>query len=148
MKHERRIPTLSAFVALSLFVGCGGDPYERIVVTGNVTFDGEPIQDGMIRFIPTTQTPTPPNGGYIKDGKYKIGTRGGVAVGEYKVVIEAFRGASSTPDQPVSAVDSAGQPEELEAGQFLPKKYNEQSELVVTIDSGSEEMTKDFALTP
>jgi hypothetical protein len=134
---------------LVMLVGCDSDPYQRVVVAGEVSFDGQPVAEGMIRFLPTTETRTPPNGGYIKDGKYEITTRGGVAVGEYRVVIEAFRaGGNQSADQPMSAVDSPVEAAALGAGQYLPAKYNEQTELVVVVESGAPKVTFDFDLTP
>jgi len=126
-----------------LQIGCHSDPYERVVVSGKVSYEGEPIQEGMIRFLPIEGTQTPPNGGYIMDGTYRIKTRGGVAVGTHRVIIEAFRNASGTPKGPADPLTDHHGPAPR---QFLPKKYNEESQLTITIDPGSGEIVKDFEL--
>ena len=130
--------------ALIATAGCNSDPYERVVVSGSVHYDGEPIREGMIRVLPVNGTQTPPNGGYIREGRYNIATKGGVAVGEYQVVIEAYR-LKSTASQ--SEVPLAGVPGGA-AIQFLPRKYNERTVLKLTVESGSDELVKDFDLDP
>lgn len=134
--------------ALSLICvgGCGDRGPERVVVSGAVTYQGEPIGEGCIRFMPTAESMVPMAGSWITDGKYKISGRGGVPVGTHKVEIEGYRinMKALRPGQPVpqSAMEK-GAPRV----QYLPECYNAKSELQITLEPGSPDITKDFDLT-
>ncbi|MBU4399911.1 MAG: hypothetical protein KKE86_11325, partial [Planctomycetes bacterium] len=79
-----------------------------------------------IRFTPATTSPVPMAGAVIADGKYRVDAGGGAAVGTYKVQIEAY--------------DDVMRP-------YVPEKYNVKTQLEITIQPGSREITKDFELT-
>jgi type 1 fimbria pilin len=78
-----------ALVGLSIGVwsGCGADnPLNRQPVSGTVTFNGEPVARGSIRFDSVTKGPTLA-GGKIRKGSYTIAGEKGLAPGEYAVYI-------------------------------------------------------------
>ncbi len=55
-------------IALS---GCGqGDGFERVVVSGTVTYQGKPVEDGTIEFIPDTTSQAPVSEALIQQGNY------------------------------------------------------------------------------
>lgn len=114
---------------------------ERVVVQGQVSYDGEPVQDGRIRFVPTGETEAPSSGAVIENGKYVADGQGGVPVGTHEVKIEGFRpreGAESLPD---------GVNVETQKDQYLPAKYNEESTLEMTVEPGQKKsIDKDFEL--
>jgi hypothetical protein len=56
-----------ALASLVAFVGCAQDT----TVTGNVTFNGQPIERGSIRFV-STDKQGPTFGAVIKDGQYTV----------------------------------------------------------------------------
>ena len=63
-----------------MLAGCGGqEGSERVVVSGTVTYRGEPLDDGEIRFLPIKGTKAPMSGAKIIDGQYAVEARGGVA---------------------------------------------------------------------
>lgn len=118
-------------------IGCSGGDLEKVVVSGTVTYEGEPVHYGYVTFKPIRGTKGPSSGALINDGKYVADGKGGVPVGTHQVSIRAFR-----PDPNAT-------PAQLKEGasiQYLPPKYdrNSQLELVVTGESGM--MTKDFHL--
>ena len=120
----------SVWLALTLVVvGCGKrDGIERVLVSGNVTFRGEPLEKGQIRFIPTDGTSGPITVEPIVDGYYTSEDVGGVPVGEHRVEIlgydaEVYAKAPKGPGSPAIP-------------QLLPKKYNRESELKATLQSG------------
>ncbi|MBN1855148.1 MAG: hypothetical protein JW829_20625 [Pirellulales bacterium] len=120
--------------------GCGsGSDLEKVVVRGRVTLDGTAIPNGEIRFYPAGKTKGPPSGGPIKDGEYIAQGRGGVPAGTHRVEIRAFRTGRQSYS---SAVAAEGGPAE----QYLPAKYNTQSELTADIDATEQGSTKDFDL--
>ena len=130
-------------VALATVAGCGSsDDLAKLVVSGMVTFRGEPIEDGEIRFLPTGDTRGPMSAAPIRAGHYEVATRGGVPLGTHRVEIRAFRpkqGAEPLGDLP------GVEPGELPKEQYLPDKYNKKSELNVTIGSG-DASSQDFNL--
>jgi hypothetical protein len=133
-------------VAFSLLAGCGGDRGpERAVVSGIVTFRGKPVRDGTVRFVPTAGSNVPTAGASIADGRYKADGHGGVPVGTHKIQVEAFRKAP-LPLKPGAVApryyDDGGVPE-----QFIPARYNSNTQLEIVIPPGSAEITKDLVLT-
>ena len=131
----------SLVALLSLIAICGGcqsDDVERTTVSGSVTLDGKPIPRGQIRFIPTSG---PVWSARIKDGRFTTEGTKGVPVGDLQVRIEAVR----TPSWYKGGVAPEGEDTPLE--QYLPKKYNLQSELTMTIEPGSGAIEKDFQLS-
>ena len=82
-------------VALSLFAGgCGGDELEKMDLSGNATFDGQPIVYGSIAFTPDASEGHkggPQGFAEIVDGKYNTAVKGeGIVPGPYKVRVTAF----------------------------------------------------------
>jgi hypothetical protein len=119
-------------LALGLCCGCsGGKP----TVSGEVTLDGKPLEEGIIRFVPAdgkSQTASAP----ISKGRY----RAEPPPGEHRVEISAPKvvGKRKMYDAPdVPAVD--------DVVELLPARYNVKSELTLTVKPGSQ--TKDFPLS-
>lgn len=137
--------SLSWVVAAACFSGCGDKGPDRAIVSGTVTYKGEPISDGTILFTPMATSRAPSAGASIVDGNYKIDGHGGVPVGMHRINIEAYRNVSSTlrPGQPEPRNYSDGKVRQ----QYLPKTYNASSQLQITIEPGSREITKNFDLT-
>ena len=135
-------------VALAVVTfGCGDRGPGRVVVSGAVTHNGQPVKMGEIGFFPTSGTRAPMSGGYIVDGRYMVDAKGGVAAGTYKVEIRAYRpkpeAASTGNPPPIVAEARAKSPGE----QFLPAKYNTKTELTFTVEPGGGPVTRDFELT-
>ena len=146
--HPARL-LLAAGVGVCLFVltigceGAAGGP-ERAVVSGSVTYDGEPVEGGIIRFVPTKGTEAPVSGAQIKNGQYAADGKGGVPVGTHKVEILGYEAKVDPNAEPLPEFM-------IEEGawsgkQYIPEKYNKQTELEITIESGSGKITKDFQL--
>lgn len=135
-----RVLSLALALTATIVAGCRRDRGpERVVVSGNVTYNGKPIADGAILFAPTTALPTA--AGVIVDGKYEVDGLGGVPVGTHKVQFEAFRTdllPGKAPQRP-----RFGDTVRL---QYLPDKFNATSQVEMTIPPGSGPITKDFDL--
>jgi hypothetical protein len=129
---------LLAIFAIGVIGGCGPSGPERVVVSGNVTYRGQPIPKGFIRFVPIDDTSGAPAGASITEGKYEVTNKGGVLVGKHRVEITAVRPRSDPAGRDLAAMEGAGI-------QYLPPKYNTQTELRVDIPSGGP-ITKDFPL--
>ncbi len=130
---------LAAAVCLGALPGCDTGP-EMIPISGTVTFQGKPIPLGKITLRAIEGTRAPACGGTIQDGKYVIDTRGGVPPGTYLVIIEAVaKVGQAQVEVPGASTD--------QMVQYIPPKYNENSELKLVVESGSRRMEKNFELT-
>ena len=133
--------------------GCGGSPTydgpERAAVIGKVTFSGQPVETGMITFIPEDSSARTVSAA-IGGGGYLLSEGHGPNLGAYKVSISATKQLGDTASAEVYVQDEGDgsgrkrrikKPEEL-----LPAKYNTETELKADIKSGSN--TFDFDLQP
>ncbi|MDR2438072.1 MAG: hypothetical protein LBE12_01710 [Planctomycetaceae bacterium] len=106
-----------------LFLSSCSSNERGIVISGNVTLDGTLIPNGQIHFL-DLQTQVPVTAG-IRNGKYSVSIEPGeksVKVFAEKVVGKIPR----DPNQPDSEMIDKTE-------QYVPKKFNDQSELKVTI---------------
>jgi hypothetical protein len=113
-----------AAVALLAVLGCGPTGAKKLDVSGTASYDGEPIADGDITFMPDSPS-VAAEGGKIADGKYAVK----VPEGKWKVVIRAGKIVPGKKDP-------AGGPFTAEA---IPKKYNDETTLTVEVASGKTE---------
>jgi hypothetical protein len=119
-------------VVLGLLPGCWrSSDLDRAVVSGKVSYQGKPVPEGMIAFVPIKDTKGPTASAIIKDGGYEVVAAGGVPLGTHRVEVQAFRAlpANRRPNRPPALQDR--EPRE----QYLPEKYNRQSTMEVTIAS-------------
>ena len=117
---------------------CGVHRYSHLRHPGPAVVQGQPVEDGQIRFNAKQGTSAPAVIEAISDGHYATTNSGGVPVGQYRVEIRAF-----DPNTPFPKT-----PEDPPRKQLLPAKYNTQSELELVVEAGQEEITQDFELTP
>jgi hypothetical protein len=116
-----------------LAAGCGKESeIPKAVVTGTVTYNKENIEMGQIRFMPIEGTKGPMAAGIIIDGKYEATAAGGVPLGKHKVEIEGY---IERTDLRKADVPFAPTPRE----QYVPDKYNKNSELSITVEANREE---------
>jgi hypothetical protein len=126
-------PARFALVAV-LTLGCSsGSPTGT--VNGTVTFDGQPLKEGTVRFVPA-DAKTPAVTAPVTDGKFTIAA----PVGENRVEFSAAKVVGKikmydTPDSPTVDLTK----------ETLPDKYNVRSTLNTTVKSGSQDET--YALT-
>jgi hypothetical protein len=141
---ERRIYTCIALflvgaLTVGVLTGCGGDRGpERAVVSGTVSYNGKPVPEGMVRFMPGADSQAPIAGATITDGKYHVDMHGGVPVGSPRVSIEAYRWDKSQPSR-FSDVGARIQ--------YIPKHFNVDTQLTIEIEPGSRAITKNFDLS-
>ena len=124
--------TTLAFCCLALcsaLVGCSGAKYKgdkRYPLTGQVTFDGQPVDVGSISFIPEGGSGRA-SGGVITDGKYDVPEEKGVTAGAYRVEISWLKRTGKKLRDPESG--------EMydERREALPDKLRANSELTVEV---------------
>lgn len=133
---NRRLFVQVVCICSSLWlVGCGGDGIERVALTGKVTFEGKPVEDGFITFYPTGQGIQ--SGARILNGEYQATGRGAIPVGKYQVRISWLK------EDPSKQVDGMPVPPQVN---LIPAKYDTESELTLEIPSGKGSMTQDYIL--
>lgn len=84
-------------IALTLILsGCGGPQGpKRVAITGNVTREGQPVDNGNIQFTPTGGGPMAMSN--IADGVYKFTAENGPVAGTHKVQIVHFPPREEVP---------------------------------------------------
>lgn len=141
-----------ACVAVLSAPGCGSAG-RGVAVSGKVTFEGEPIQDGSIQFIPQPGTDGPSAGATIADGAYSIQAQSGPVPGTYQVQIQGYKNVRQRTAKEMGPGLMGMDPKDvpgLEAQwvkqSIIPKRFNAASELTATVpEQGS--VTLDYALT-
>ncbi len=126
---------LSGLLGVSFLQGAGCSKSATTAeVSGMVTVDGEPAKAGAIGFFPVDGK-SPTAGGKIEAGKYSTQ----VPFGESKVEIRVSKVVGQkklydTPNSPVQPIMK----------EVLPEKYNDQTELRIDVQPGTN--NKDFDL--
>jgi hypothetical protein len=116
-----------ACAAALLVSGCGDG---RVRVRGTVVFEGKPLEEGFVSLEPVDGV-GPTTGGAITGGKYDLTGEARATVGEKLVRIIGSRktGRKIPAGNPPGAMAD-------EWVQCIPKQYNDESTLKVTITPG------------
>ena len=138
MSHS--LTTMLLFSMLVTSGGCGRkSDLQKVIVSGKVTLEGQPVGNGQIEFHPIKGTRGPVSGAPIKDGEYRAYAKGGVPVGIQMVKIKGYRARTGAADNDLFS--GGGTPE-----QYIPDRYNNETELELEIPADQSEWTRDFDL--
>ena len=121
---------------LPLLCGCGEKATGQ-AVSGSVTLDGQPLEEGQILFTPLQEGPSA--NAEIKGGRYQLPKARGPGPGKYRVEIRAYKDTGKTERAEVAGST------EVVVIPIIPARYNQNSELEAEIVEGVEN-TFDFAL--
>jgi hypothetical protein len=105
-------------------IGCGGSSNGRLEVSGMVTLDGRPLDQGSIEFNdPNGKLPS--SGAVIANGAYNLPAAKGLQPGSYKAAIDSAdpTGQTATPTQYSMAIPVSR----------IPLKYNGETTLTVDV---------------
>ncbi|QDS89976.1 hypothetical protein EC9_41780 [Rosistilla ulvae] len=111
IQFPTRISTCSVAIllfvpSLTALVGCGASDAGpgKYSVTGNVTFQGQPLPEGEILFAPDTSSGNqgPASVAYVKDGKFSTQPGMGLVGGAYTLEVTGY--------QTKSEMDQDGEP--------------------------------------
>jgi hypothetical protein len=122
---------LLALIAISLtaFAGCRARS-DRLAVSGDVTLDGAPLDEGAIRLTSTGTGKLFASGAMIQKGKFHVPQEKGLPPGTYLVEI-------SSPDTKAPLVVYKGAPGEPAlpptAPERIPAEYNSNSKQTVEV---------------
>ena len=131
------IMSLSVLFELFLLPGCGAPKTKTFKVTGKITIDGQPIEQGAIKFM-AVDGATPVGGGSIKNGTYFAE----VPPGQKKVLVNGQKVVGTEPlykDMPDS-------PTRDKLDRTTPLIYNNQEATPLTADIKGETKDLDFDL--
>ena len=120
-------------LSLALVSGSGcSDGSGLQPVSGTVSFQGKPLDQGAIQFLPVEGSRTESGAG-IKDGQYSIPAENGLAPGKYKVTVFSYdeRGAK-IPDNTTMPGDTVG----VQFKERIPAKYNTETILKAEVVAG------------
>jgi len=130
---------LTALFTLSLVVGCGGsDVGNGVNVTGNVTLDGQPLDQGTVAFIGENGAAAAV--GQITNGSFTLSqsaNASGIEPGTYQVKVESWK------VQP-GAVQEDGSFAEGELA--IPEKYTDAKTSGFSADVASDGGSFEFAM--
>jgi hypothetical protein len=126
--------------------GCGRDGPPRAIVVGKVTYQGQPIADGQIRFTPSKGSTGPVAVAKIVDGQYRADHHGGVPLATLKVEILGYETDPRYKGQENNKPPMFSADEWPPKRQYLPEKYNAKTELEAVLEDGTGEVRKDFDL--
>lgn len=122
--------------------GCGGA--DGVAVSGAVTFQGQPVEDGMIQFISNDAAGAGRSAGApIVDGKYAIARNGGPPPGSYRVEVTSYQDVRQQSPEELAGAMFGRDPSELGIApealmvreNVIPESYNTGSKLTITIPS-------------
>jgi hypothetical protein len=120
---------LCGLIPLALSVGCGAEnPLGRKAISGKVTLDGGPLDQGNIEFHPMFEGGVQ-SGGRITSGSYSIPAHEGVIVGKYRVSIIDFVPTPPLPPghMPGDALPPSPKPK-------VPADWNSKSQHTVDVN--------------
>jgi hypothetical protein len=107
--------------------GCADSASRRYAVSGVVKWQGKPLDQGAITFLPEDSSVGSGGGAMIENGKYSIPAKQGLLPGRYKVTISSADPRNKAPD-PDSPPGYLPVPKDR-----LAAKYNTQTTLTADV---------------
>jgi hypothetical protein len=113
-------------LAAASLAGCGSDLPTTIPVRGEVQFNGQPMKDGIVVYLPKDAGAARQASGRIRpDGTFVLTTfknGDGVVPGEYSIIIYAY---APHPGEPKTRAEheAIARTGELKRGFVIPEKY-------------------------
>lgn len=142
MRSHRLVRRMVGLVLLGMICGCGtSDPSGRRAISGAVTLDGAPLEQGSISLQPADGAKYS-SGAVISKGRYTIPKDKGLPPGKYRVVISAVKpGTGLTLPQGAMPGEEVGVPAE----ELIPPEWNTNSNQFIEITtSGSTVFTHEI----
>lgn len=128
----RKIALMVVFcaAALSMVVGCGPREEKRFSVSGTVKFEGKPIENGSISFVPEGGRSADgkllsPDGGAIENGSYACRVRPG------KMIVQVTGAKRVKPQK-------GDDPTLILYEDFIPAEFNTESTLTIEISGDTQ----------
>ncbi|MSR31163.1 MAG: hypothetical protein EXR99_06595 [Gemmataceae bacterium] len=123
-------PTVFACAVLLLIAGCWDSGPRRHAISGQVLYQGKPLDQGVILFEPENPFTTSGGGAAIKDGRFAIVQEQGLMPGKYKVMISS--GIDAAESKKLKQNQGPGE-DDLPPKERIPLKYNLESKLLLEV---------------
>ena len=120
MKQIIKLSILS--LAIVVFVGCQAKDRDMRKVVGKVTYNGSPVEEVLVQFVPLDDSGLAASGQSDANGNYTLTTLeskvpgSGTKPARYKVVVSKFE---KPPVDPDTAAYEAG---EIDYGEYMTKR--------------------------
>jgi hypothetical protein len=137
----KQLQTLFAVACLLMLSGCGSkSALDLVPVRGEVTYNGEPLTEGTVLYMPETSSGGRQASGAIQsDGSFALTTQqrdDGVMAGSYQIAVLAYKPHPGEPKtrEEHEALAKSGK---IERGFIIPEKYTDPttSGFVDTVDA-------------
>ncbi|MBA2117453.1 carboxypeptidase-like regulatory domain-containing protein [Bremerella alba] len=120
----------SLFLVSCCLIGCSSSGPELGTVDGTVTLDGNPLPKAVVSFRPvaggrTAEGVTDENGNFIIE--FAAGAKGAL-LGDHEIRVTTYR---------EKVIGDNGRVEDPGVPEKVPKRFNEESELIRTVEPGS-----------
>ena len=131
MRSHRLVRRMVGLVLLGMICGCGtSDPSGRRAISGAVTLDGAPLEQGSISLQPADGAKYS-SGAVISKGRYTIPKDKGLPPGKYRVVISAVKPGTGLTLPRERCRQEVGVPRRA-----CPAQWNTNSNQFIEIDFG------------
>ncbi|HKB41884.1 MAG TPA: hypothetical protein VKD72_35990 [Gemmataceae bacterium] len=127
MHHCRIFLGLLGSCLVAGLAGCADSATKRYAVSGEVKWQGKPLDQGSITFLAEDPALGSGGGALIKDGQYSIPANQGLLPGRYKVAV-----SSADPKKAVDPDAPPGAPGPVYKDRIQPK-YNAQTILTADV---------------
>jgi len=133
-------PALSVLAVL-LNSGCSDDDGpRRMPVSGSVTVDSQPLNSGVIRFIPAGESAGPGAMAKIVDGDFRFTTQNGPVCGSHRVEVEVVDHLNFEIDDERAFAESVRKSGKSPmAKNPIPAAYNSASTLTATVTESEQQ---------
>lgn len=137
----RQLIGAAIILLVAVFPGCGGS---GISIQGQITINGQPLESAEIQFLPMNSASGEHVGAVVTQGRYTIENTDRAKEGEYQVQIRAFRSSGKKVWDGMGDGKTKNMVEDF--SQFIPNRYNDASELKVTLRPGDNNFSSDLKI--
>ena len=128
---ERPFLCLSLLATSLIALGCGSGEPPRYGVSGKVTVKGEPVDEGVVQFVPLDGQASNSTA-LLKNGDYAVPKDKGLFAGKYKVILVAYEAANMGGEAPGVSTPKSGS----KGGAVIPPEYGANSKQIVEVKAG------------
>jgi len=114
-----------------VIAGCSYGP-PRAAVKGEVTLDGRPLRQGVIRFVPLDDGAGPKYSLPISNGEFAAPASAGPAAGRHTIEIDSTDNGGYAPDDEEAIAKLKAARKRIKVVR-VPRRYNKQSELTADL---------------
>lgn len=126
------------WLLVMVVAGCG----DNFSVHGKITVNGEPLEQAELKFVPTNSSGGDEIGTVVTNGEYSLVDPDRLKETEYQVQIRSFRSTGKKVWDGMGDGTNKNMVEDVK--QFIPIKYNDASELRVSLKRGRNEFSTDL----